>query len=185
MTFAPSPIDEAAAGSHVGRLVTQFTGASSTTFSTTYPSGGDSPSKSSPSRSASPVRRHITGGSGWAASRSVSPVKSQYTGGGFPATAALVPQMTGGGLPITRAIRSHSVIGNARSNSTSPIKVQWTGSSASESTSGNLLSPQTTGSGLFVNRPRPKSVLGSRSALASSHREMKLVRQMTGGDWQS
>lgn len=180
MNFAPTPpIDDAAAGSHVVRLVTHFTGAGPTTFS----AQGESLSKSSPSRSASPVRRQITGGSGWAASRSVSPLKRQHTGGAFLATAPLVPHMTGSGLPITRSVRSHSVHGAVRANGTSPIKPQSTGSSASESISGNPLSPQTTGGGLLVNRPRPKSVLGSRG-LGSSHRGIGLVRQMTGAsDW--
>jgi hypothetical protein len=174
-----------AAGSHVGRLVTHFTGPGSSH----YPSGGDSqpdsPSKPSLSRSASPVRRQITGGSGWAASRRVGPMKSQLQGGGFPGTAALVPQLTGSGLPITRTVRSYSVLSGARANSTSPIKTQWTGSSTADSISGNPLSPNTTGGGLFVNRPRPKSVLGTRGGLgsSSSHRGIGLVRQMTGGDW--
>jgi hypothetical protein len=179
MNPATPPSDGMAAGSHVGRLVSHFTGASSATFSA-QTDDGDLPLKPSPALSASHVRRQITGGSGWAVSRSTTPLKGQHTGS---ATAAVLPQMTGGGLPITRAVRSHSVLGVGRPGGTGPIKAQWTGSSTSESASGNPLSPQATGGGLFVNRPRPKSVLGSRGGLGSSHRGMQLVRQMTGGDW--
>jgi len=69
----------------------------------------------------------------------------------------------------------------------SPVKTNWTGSSTSsvgsERPTVAPLVQQTTG-GLFVTRPRPKSVLGSRG-LGSSHRGIELVRQATGGDWKS
>lgn len=197
----------------VSRLVTHFTGSSSKSgpFSA-HPGTYDDVSSSGPTpgpraRSVSPVRRQITGGSGYLSSRglSTSPVKTQLTGttsgGWFPGSssnnnnagsmAPLVPQITGGGLPVTHAYatpRPHSVVGHARNGGMAPLKSQWTGSSTSSLTGGGggPLSPQTTGGGLFVTRPRPKSVLGSRGMGGSSHRGIELVRQMTGGsEWRS
>lgn len=207
----------------VSRLVSHFTGSSAktgpfsahpgTTDDEEYTTG---PTPGAPrARSVSPVRRQITGGSGYLSSRglSTSPMKTQLTGttngGWFPGSsnnnnnagsgasfmAPLVPQMTGGGLPVTHAYatpRPHSVVGHARNVGMVPLKSQWTGSSTTSSTGGGggggggLLSPQTTGGGLFVTRPRPKSVLGSRGMGGSSHRGIELVRQMTGGsEWRS
>lgn len=182
----------------VSKILTQYTGTSSRGPFSAYASANESDSESAypyqRARSVSPVRRQITGGSGYAASRAgANPVrshltggsvKSQFTGGGgggFPAAAPLVPQVTGGGLPITHAMRPHSVIGNR-----SAVKTHWTGSSTGSANEGPgvaPLIPQTTG-GLFVTRPRPKSVLGSRG-LGSSHRGIELVRQATGGEWKS
>lgn len=181
-----------------GRIFTQFTGTSSRGPFSAYASANESESEGAypyqRARSVSPIRRQITGGSGYAASRAgANPVKSHLTGGsvksqftgggggGFPSVTPLVPQVTGGGLPITHAMRPHSVIGNR-----GPVKTNWTGSSTSSANEGPSVAPlvpQTTG-GLFVTRPRPKSVLGSRG-LGSSHRGIELVRQATGGDWRS
>lgn len=191
MNYTPAPADDSANGV-VGKLVTHFTGSSSGPFSGgyTYPTNGDYLSRSETpapggvrARSVSPVRRQITGGSGYMASRGASPIKSHLTGGGgFPSAAPLVPQVTGGGLPITHAMRPHSVIGT---RNISPVKTHWTGSSTTSNSSVGAAAPivpQTTG-GLFVTRPRPKSVLGTRGG--STHRGIELVRQATGGEWKS
>lgn len=172
----------------VGRITTQITGSSaksSGVFTSSSPASYE-PTPGPRARSVSPIRRQITGGSGYLSSRGLSSsgVVAQMTGGN--GIAPLVPQTTGGGLPVTHAFgtaRPHSVIGHAR---TVPLNPQWTGSSTTSSTGGpaQALSPQTTGGGLFVTRPRPKSVLGTRSALGGGHRGIELVRQMTGGsEW--
>ncbi|KAF8295727.1 hypothetical protein DL93DRAFT_785970 [Clavulina sp. PMI_390] len=203
------------------RVASHLTGASSKSVAT--PFSAHDPEESSSHRyprprSASPVRRQITGGSGYLSSRglgSASTVKSQATGASsvaqtsrifagsissdfsdsdaapVSATSPLAQQVTGGGLPVTHAYaapRPHSVIGNARLRSGTEIKPQWTGSSTSSMGGGGgpgegrgVVSPQTTGSGLLVTRPRPKSVLGSRGVSGMGGRGIELVRQMTGG----
>lgn len=194
MNFAPPPIDDASSTSVVGKLVTHFTGgrgpfSGDAGSNSGYVSGPESYSRS---RSASPVRRQITGGSGYLATRglSTSPIKTNITGGTSVSggrdrefSTPLSPQMTGSGLPITHA-RPRSVIGMARDFSGSsfssigsgPLKRDVTGSLGA-----STIAPQTTGGGLPVTRPRPrpKSVIGNRSG-----RGIELVRQITGGsDW--
>lgn len=185
MNFAPPPLDDTSSVGAVGKLVTHFTGGGGPFGG--YDSGSDSrstsPYKQSQSRSASPVRRQITGGSGYLSrGLSTSPVKANITGGsgfgGRDFSNPLSPQMTGSGLPVTHSMRPHSVVGMARNftgGSTSPLKPNITGGF------GGGITPQTTGGGLPVTRPRPKSVMSTRSG-----RGMGLVRQITGGsDWTS
>lgn len=174
-TSRPVSVASTSSGRNVGALITQFTGnsnaSSTSSVSMTFPDmSPPSPIKThftGMQRSASPVRRQFTGTSAGVSSRSVSPVKNQFTGNG--GAGPLSPQFTGSGLPVTHA-RPMSVLGMSRS--ISPVKVHGTETMSP-------LVPQVTGGGLPVTRPRPKSVMGNRFA-GTSHRGIELVRQMTG-----
>ncbi|KAF9518249.1 hypothetical protein BS47DRAFT_1389177 [Hydnum rufescens UP504] len=142
------------ASGRIDHLISHFTGSGETISSSSSVFDSVSPSL---------VRTHFTGRS--ASPSDKEPLHWEY----FLHHRGNYSSDNGSGLPVTH--RPMSMLGLFRS--TSPVKNHATGGGAM-----SVLSPQVTGGGLPVTRPRPKSVMSIRGGI--SHRGIELVRQMTG-----